>query len=200
MILTVKPSAFLKGCIRLPASKSYSIRAFIIAACGGESTIINPSNSEDCKVSIQAARSLGASIRMSKNPSGSIWEVTANGKRPCRSKINVKESGTVLRFLLPLVSLQGKNIAVSGEGTLRGRPNLFLTRALRNMGIAIKGKGKGESVPVMVRGGTMKGGKIVIDGGMSSQFISALLIACPQISRDSRLLLKAKPLFLTPLF
>jgi 3-phosphoshikimate 1-carboxyvinyltransferase len=194
MILTVKPAAFLRGRIHVPASKSYSIRAFIIAACGGTSTIINPSNSEDGKVSIQAARFLGARIIKYERATGSKWRVAAHWKRTCRSEMNVKESGTVLRFLLPLAALWRANITVTGEGTLHGRPNLFLTRTLRYMGIAIEGTGKGESVPVTIRGGTMKGGKIIIDGSLSSQFISALLIACPQLGQNSHLMLRGKRL------
>ena len=194
MILTVKPSVFLKGRICLPASKSYSIRAFIIAACGGTSTIFNASNSDDGNAAIHAARSLGARVMRCKGAPGSKWKVTADGKRSCRPVINVKESGTVLRFLLPLAALRGKNVTITGEGTLRGRPNRFLTKALRGMGIAVQGKGKEESVPVIIRGGSMKGGKIIIDASLSSQFISALLIACPQLSRDSRLILRGKHL------
>ena len=194
MILTVKPSSFLRGRIRLPASKSYSIRAFIIAACGGTSTILDASNSEDGKVAIHAARSLRANIVCYQQAQGLKWKVTASGKRACRSLINVRESGTVLRFLLPLVALHGKKVTVTGEGTLRGRPNRFLTRALRGMGVAIRGTGTQESIPVVVRGGTMTGGTIVIDASLSSQFISALLIACPQLSGDSRLVLKGKQL------
>ena len=87
MILTVKPVHSLKGRIILPASKSYSIRASIIAACGGSSRIINPSDCDDAKVAMRAARYL-------KNPRGRT--------------ISVGESGTVLRFLLPLLALRGK--------------------------------------------------------------------------------------------
>ena len=102
MILTVNPAFFLKGKIRLPASKSYSIRAFMIAACGGSSPIIHPSDCDDAQVSIRAIRSLGSRVKEVKIGPVSRWEVIANKYKPQLSKINVKESGTVLRFLLPL--------------------------------------------------------------------------------------------------
>jgi len=194
MVLTVKPASFLRGKVQLPASKSYSIRAFVIAACGGRSTIINPSNCDDAKVSIRAARSLGAQVKREKRTGAPRWIVSAGEHLPKLSRINVKESGTVLRFLLPLLALHGKKSSVVGEGTLRGRPNVFLTQALRKMGIDIRGTGKGEGIPVHMKGGILQGGSIAIDGSLSSQFISALLIACPQIDQDTRLMLKGSRL------
>jgi len=197
MILTVKPASDLKGKVRLPSSKSYSIRSVIIAACGGRSTIIDPSNCDDVKVSMRVARSLGAQVHQTKKSLISRCIVTACKNQPHISKINVKESGTVLRFLLPLLALRGKKVTVIGEGTLRGRPNLYLTRTLRKMGIDIKGSGKGEGVPVRMIGGHLQGGAVTIDGTLSSQFISALLIACPQLSQDTNLTLRGKQLVST---
>lgn len=195
MVLTVKPASFLKGKVFLPASKSYSIRAFIIAACGGHSVIIGPSNCDDVKVAMRVARSLGAQVSKMKRTGGvSRWKVIAGQHPPQLVKINVKESGTVLRFLLPLLALYGKKATVVGEGTLRGRPNLFLTQSLRRMGIDIKGQGKVESVPIRIKSGVLKGGDIVIDGSLSSQFISALLIASPQAPEDTRLKLTGRRL------
>ena len=197
MIVTVKPVSVLKGKVRLPSSKSYSIRSFMIAACGGRSTIIDPSNCDDVKVSIHVARTLGAQVKQTKKSLISRCTVIACKNRPRISKINVKESGTVLRFLLPLLALHGKKATVIGEGTLRGRPNLFLTRTLRKMGIDIKGSGKGESIPVHMIGGHLQGGAVTIDGTLSSQFISALLIACPQLMQDTNLTLRGKQLVST---
>jgi len=197
MILTVKPASDLKGKVRLPSSKSYSIRGVMIAACGGQSTIIDPSNCDDVKVSMRVARSLGAQVKQTKKSLISRCNVIACRNRPHISKINVKESGTVLRFLLPLLALHGKKVTVIGEGTLRGRPNLFLTRTLRKMGIDIKGSGKGESIPVHMIGGRLQGGAITIDGTLSSQFISALLIVCPQLTQDTSLTIRGKQLVST---
>jgi len=197
MTLTVKPSSVLKGEVRLPSSKSYSIRGFMIAACGGRSTIINPSNCDDAKVSMRGAQSLGAQVKQSTKSSNPRWNVTAH-KHPFQiSRINVGESGTVLRFLLPLLALYGKKVIVTGEGTLRGRPNLFLTQTLRKMGIDIKGYGKNESIPVRMKGGYVQGGTITIDGSLSSQFISALLIALPQLSQSTNLTLRGRRLVST---
>ena len=197
MILTVKPAFFLKGKVQLPASKSYSIRAFMIAACGGRSTIINPSNCDDAKVAIRVIRFLGAQVKEVKRGPVSRWEITANKNKSQLFKISVKESGTVLRFLLPLLALRGRKALVIGEGTLRGRPNLFLTQTLRAMGVDIKGQGKNESIPIDLKGGILRGGNITIDGSLSSQFVSALLIASPQLEQDTCLTLQGRRLVST---
>jgi len=194
MIFIVKPASALNGKIQLPASKSYSIRSFIIAACGGYSTIMNPSNCEDARVSIRVARLLGAQVKRTQKNEAVRWEVVAHKYPPRISKINVKESGTVLRFLLPILILHQKKSVIDGEGTLRARPNVFLTTTLRRLGIDIRGKGKQERVPIHMNGGSFKGGNIVTDGSLSSQFISGLLITCPQLMRDSHLLLKGRKL------
>jgi len=194
MLLTIKPSSFLQGKIQLPASKSYSIRAFMIAACGGKSIIIDPSDCDDAKVSIRTARALGFKVTRVKN---NLWVVDAKAKTSLPAKISVKESGTVLRFVLPLLALRSKAVKVCGEGTLIGRPNQFLTQALRDRGVKIKGQGEKESIPLEIKPGIFQGGKITIDGTLSSQFISALLITCPQLIQNTTLVLKGRSLVST---
>jgi len=191
MILKIRPTASIRGILILPASKSYSIRVFITAACGGRSKIIRPSDCEDAKIAIQAARSLGSKIQKSPN---NIWKVEAFKAKAKLSKIHVGESGTVLRFLLPLVALRAKKSIIVGKGTLVGRPNNHLTRTLRKIGLKVRGKGKNESVPIKITKGHFSGGDIEIEGTLSSQFISALLIACPGLPCNSRLRMQGKKL------
>jgi len=187
MILKVKPTDYLKGSIELPASKSYSIRAFMIAMRGGNSRITAPSNCDDAKVSMAVAKKFGAKISfLNKN----TWSVMASAGKCNFSQIDVKESGTVLRFLLPILSLYRRKACVVGRGTLRGRPNYHLTHTLRKQGVCIRGRGAKECIPIQLKGGELKGGKIEIDGSLSSQFISALLIACPELPEDSKILIK----------
>ncbi len=202
MILYVHPVSMLNGRVPAPASKSYSIRAFIIAACGGVSEIVRPSECDDAIVAMDAARFLGANVVV---PSPGVWKVIAckegisvaapvEGKGSIRNEFDVRESGTVLRFLLPLLSKCGRNIVVTGKGTLKGRPNLYLIHTLRDMGIDICGYGDKESIPVKIKGGSLKGGDIYIDASLSSQFISALLITAPMLNQDTRLHLTGRKL------
>ena len=194
MILTVKPSLELHGSIQLPSSKSYSIRASMIASCGGKSFIKNYSDCNDASVALLAAKFLGAKV---KKLNQTNYRITAATSNPQISKINVQESGTVLRFILPLIALQGQKAIVTGEGTLKGRPNKFLIETLRKMGSHLHGVGAHESIPIKFLGGHLLGGTIEIDGSLSSQFISALLIACPILKEDTHLRLKGKNLVST---
>ncbi len=168
MILNVKPAFHLKGTVHLPSSKSYSIRALMIAACGGVSTIKNVSDCDDALVASQVADAL---VRQSKT-------------------FSVGESGTSLRFLLPLLPFYTSRAIVKGKGTLVGRPNAHLCQTLRGCGMDIRGSGPKESVPIVFQGGSLKGGIITIDGSLSSQFVSALLIAVPRLKEDSRIMIK----------
>ncbi|MBI3602176.1 MAG: 3-phosphoshikimate 1-carboxyvinyltransferase [Candidatus Omnitrophica bacterium] len=185
MILNVRPVPFLKGRIQLPASKSYSIRSFIIAACGGLSKIIHPSDCDDAVVARNLAKSLGAKVHRQKDG----YAIEARSKVFSFKTFSVGESGTSLRFLLPLLSLHTRKAIVKGKGTLIGRPNAHLCQSLRACGMNIKGSGPKESVPMVYEGGCLKGGTIEIDGSLSSQFISALLIALPRLAVESRMVI-----------
>ena len=145
MILHVKPAVRLSGEIILPSSKSYTIRALLIAACGGSSTIIRPSDCDDALVALNVAKLLGARI-IHKKPN--ILKIEAHRKNFSAKKINVGESGTVLRLLLPLLACQSRHVTVTGEGTLKGRPNSYLIEALRRQGVNIKGSGPKASIPI----------------------------------------------------
>jgi len=173
VILNCRSIRRLQGRIFLPASKSYSIRAFIIAAQGGRSHIEHPSDCDDAIVASRIAKFL------KKKVTGTFF---------------LGESGTTLRFLLPLLALHTHKAVVKGKGTLAGRPNVHLCEALRRQGMDIRGTGPQESVPVVFNGGSLRGGRVVIDGSLSSQFISALLIALPVLSNDSRVILTGRKL------
>jgi len=181
MNVRVFPTTRLEGTIILPASKSYSVRAFMIAACGGQSRIGSPSLCDDALAAAMVAKKLGARI----NRHGQEWEIRANEAREDLKCIDVKESGTVLRMLLPLVALRAQPARVIGQGTLKGRPNHHLVHTLQQLGVSVAGVGKKHSVPIDFAGGQISGGRVMIDGSLSSQFISALLMVCPQLPQDS---------------
>ena len=188
MILNCLPVKHLQGRIQLPASKSYTIRAFIIAARGGSSQIKYASECDDAVVALTTAVDLGASVCRNN----SSFAIKA-GVSKFKSKVfSVGESGTTLRFLLPLLALHTQKARVVGRGTLKGRPNAHLCKTLRQQGMDIHGWGKKESVPIVFNGGPLLGGRVPVDGSLSSQFISALLIALPSLDVNSRIVLEGK--------
>ncbi|MDE2028184.1 MAG: 3-phosphoshikimate 1-carboxyvinyltransferase [Candidatus Omnitrophica bacterium] len=176
MILNCLPVQRLSGTVRLPASKSYSIRAHIIAARGGKSRIKHASDCDDALAASETAAALKA-FSMSKS-----------------RVFSVGESGTTLRFLLPLLPFHTTQAVVKGKGTLVGRPNAHLCASLRGQGMDIRGVGPKESVPIVFNGGSLRGGRVAIDGSLSSQFISSLLIALPALPNDSQVVLTGREL------
>ncbi|MDE1920966.1 MAG: 3-phosphoshikimate 1-carboxyvinyltransferase [Candidatus Omnitrophica bacterium] len=165
------PAHGLQGRIRIPASKSYTLRSLLIAARGGVSHIKDASDCDDALVALRTAKALRSSSKAKT------------------ALFSVGESGTTLRFLLPLLALYTARAVVRGKGTLVGRPNAHLCRALRRQGMDIRGTGPRESVPIVYNGGALQGGRVEIDGSLSSQFISGLLIALPGVAHDSRVIL-----------
>ena len=117
MILNILPVSRLQGRIHLPASKSYTIRALLIAARGGVSQIAHASQCEDALVASKIAQALRIAPQI----------------------FSVGESGTTLRFLLPLLALYTHKAKVVGKGTLVGRPNTHLCETLRRQGMDIRG-------------------------------------------------------------
>ena len=205
MNLSIPPVLSLQGRIRLPASKSYSIRAYIIAARGGISQIQHASNCEDAVIALKTAKALGALVNyqgsnsgvVSKGPISSMSRSCVIARSSFQRRSNLKtfsvgESGTTLRFLLPLLALYSKKAKVQGKGTLIGRPNKHLCTALRGQGMEIRGTGEKESVPIIFNGGQLRGGRVEIKGSLSSQFISALMIALPSLDVDSKIILTGK--------
>ncbi len=197
MRLVVCPTPSLKGILRLPSSKSYSIRSVLIAACGGQSIISNLSHCKDVQQALKAARALRAKLSFSSDRK--TLTICANRQLSQDTiKVHVGESGTVLRFLLPLLALRESSSLVLGEGTLRFRPNRFLTQTLRAMGKEVRGKGFQETIPIRLTKGALRGGDVTIDGSLSSQFISALLMACPLLEEDTRLRISGKTIVSRP--
>lgn len=199
MQFKITPVKKLHGIVQLPASKSYSIRAFFVAACGGRSRILGASDCDDALVALLIARNFGAKVLRIKG--GYAVSSVSGRSSVCKTakaspvlKVSVGESGTSLRFVLPLLPFYTDSAVVEGKGTLVGRPNVHLCQTLRACGFDIKGVGQKESVPIKYAGGSFSGGKVVIDGSVSSQFISALMIACPMAKEDTRLVMTGKTL------
>lgn len=191
MQLKINPTQKFQGSVHLPASKSYSIRAFLVAACGGRSRVIGASDCDDAMVALQVAKTFGVKVAAVDN--GYFLQAGALKERSFL-RVNVRESGTSLRFVLPLLPFYTRAARVEGEGTLVGRPNLHLCETLRACGFDLKGAGSKESVPICYAGGSFAGGTVKIDGSVSSQFVSALMIALPMAKEDTRLVMTGKTL------
>ncbi len=188
MKLTIQKSE-IKGTVRAPPSKSYTHRAITIAALSENCIINNPLISEDSKATIRAAEAFGAGIKQDRD---SLIISGFNGKlRIPDNVIDVANSGTTLRIMTAMSSLVDGATVLTGDASIRTRPNDPLLKALNCLGAEAFSTRNNGKAPIVVRG-KMKGGTVHIEGSVSSQFISALLIACPFLENETNLIIEGE--------
>ena len=168
--------ASLNGNVICPPSKSYTHRViFISSLVNGSSQIVNPLMSRDTIATINACRAFGAEIKQSDK--GLIVSGSASLKVP-DDVINVENSGTTMRFVTAISALlKNGYVIITGDDSIRKRPMGPLLSALKQLGVnGFSAKGN-DKAPIIVQGGEISGNHISIDGSISSQFISGILIA-----------------------
>lgn len=191
MIARVQRSR-LSGALFAPPSKSYTHRAVLITSLGLGGSIKRPLLSADTRATISASQAFGAEIDVDQEVK--IRGVADRPRTP-EDVINVLNSGTTLRFCSAVAALT-EGAVLTGDASIRSRPNEPLLRCLSDLGaqaFSIRNNGK---APLVVRG-KMKGGTAHLNGSVSSQFLSALLIASPLSEQDTRIVidgeLKSRP-------
>ncbi len=171
MVANVQPS-FLNGSIQAPASKSSMQRACAAALLSkGTSTIINPGISNDDKAAKDVIQKLGAVIQ---NESAEQLVIISKGVHPVGSEINCGESGLGIRMFTPIASLSSQQITIQGSGSLVTRPMHFFDEIFPQLGIRITSQ-QGK-LPLQIQG-PLQPANIEIDGSLSSQFLTGLLMA-----------------------
>jgi 3-phosphoshikimate 1-carboxyvinyltransferase len=168
--------------VRLPASKSITNRALVLAALSdGPATITNPLLARDTRLAAGALRALGTQITEEERSSRTGWRITP-GKPRADSvvSVDVGNAGTVMRFLPAVAALTPATVHFDGDARARQRPVGPILAALREAGADIDDGGRG-AVPFTVRGrGTVSGGTVTLDASGSSQLVSGLLLAAPR--------------------
>lgn len=184
----------INGEVQSPPSKSYTHRAITIAALSHESIIHRPLISDDTLATLKACEMFGANIQ--KKDGDLVIRGVEGVPRVPEDVIDVANSGTTLRFMTAVAALTDCVTVLTGDSSIRARPNGPLLDVLNNLGVEAYSTRNNDCAPLVIRGG-LKGAITQIDGSISSQFISALLIACP-LTKDSTTLsikgeLKSKP-------
>lgn len=174
------------GRVSAPPSKSMAHRLLIAAAmCEGESRIDGISSCEDVLATIDCLRALGVKIDYIGDSVTVVGidfkKAVAAGTLPCR------ESGSTLRFLIPLALLSGERATFSGTKKLISRPQGVYEDICQNQGLIFE---KGEDTIIV--GGPLCGGEYRVRGDVSSQFITGLLFALSALDKDSRIVITTK--------
>ncbi|MBQ7284424.1 MAG: 3-phosphoshikimate 1-carboxyvinyltransferase [Oscillospiraceae bacterium] len=167
------------GSVKIPPSKSMAHRAIICAALAdGKSVISNIDYSVDISTTIDCMRKLGAQIECGET------SVTVQGIKDFNSlldnKIECNESGSTLRFLIPIFSLTGQRIIFTGKNRLLKRPQKIYEDMFKQAGLFFAQDE--EKIEIC---GALPAKEYTLSGGVSSQFISGLLFTLPMLKNDS---------------
>jgi 3-phosphoshikimate 1-carboxyvinyltransferase len=171
MKVIIQPSS-LKGFIQAPASKSSMQRALAASLLTKRMcALLNAGHSNDDKAAMSIISSLGANV---ENPGGEGAVIVSNSNKEPGDTINCGESGLSIRMFAPIVALNSHAITVNGEGSLLSRPMDFFDEVLPQLGVSItSNNGK---LPLVIKG-PLQPRDITIDGSLSSQFLTGLLMA-----------------------
>ena len=176
---TSVPRGQIAGVATPPCSKSYAQRALAAALLAeGETVLRNLDFCDDTISAISVIETLGAKVERLDERTVKVY----GGLNPQSSTLNVGESGLATRMFTPIASLCNKPITVEGRGTLLYRPMNMMIEPLRKLGVEVRDGG--GRLPVEVCG-PMKGGEIDVDGSVSSQFLTGLLMALPLVEEDT---------------
>ena len=185
MELRVEKTETLCGDIIIPASKSHTIRAVLIASlANGTSTLRNPLFSEDARAAINACKALGASIRQ-KDATLIIKGFGSQPKRPT-GVLDMMNSGTSTNLLIGLLAALGIEAEITGDASLCSRPVTALTEALTGLGCSIEFLERRGCPPLRISG-RITGGAVALDAGKSSQYVSSLLLSCPLLEQETEI-------------
>lgn len=179
--IAVKPAP-LAGTVEAIPSKSFAHRILLCAAlCGGETVVSGLYPSEDVLATVRCIRALGVDVRYD----GVSRAVLSGRPNVSSATFDCGESGSTLRFLLPIVAALGIDGTFCGKGRLSERPIESLMEALRSCGV------KTERNPLTVSG-KLTSDVVKVDGSLSSQFVSGLLLALSIDEAPKKLIVTGK--------
>ncbi|EFM96673.1 3-phosphoshikimate 1-carboxyvinyltransferase [Actinobacillus pleuropneumoniae] len=187
--ITLAPISRVEGEINLPGSKSLSNRALLLAALAkGTTKVTNLLDSDDIRHMLNALKALGVNYSLSEDKTVCTVEGVGgafNWKNGLA--LFLGNAGTAMRPLTAALCLKGSSeaeVVLTGEPRMKERPIKHLVDALRQAGASVQYLENEGYPPVVIRNSGLKGGKVQIDGSISSQFLTALLMAAPLAEGD----------------
>ena len=179
----------INGKINAPASKSMVQRAIAASLLSeGKSVLHNYSSCNDSKVALEIIKQLGANYKIIDNKIEIV-----GGIKSKELTLNCGESGLGIRMFTPIASLCNSKITLTGTGSLINRPISMLQEPLTALNVECETNN--GFLPISVKG-KLKGGKIEIDGSVTSQVLTGMLFALPIVNENSTIIvneLKSKP-------
>lgn len=171
--------------VRLPGSKSATARAlFLAAAADGRSVITRPLSAFDTRAFLGALVALGYSVSVAQER----WEITGSPAGPPAGggAVWCHDAATAARFLPALCAAGYGTYVIDSSDQMRARPMAPLVGALRDLGVNVQAAA-GDHLPLRIAANGLKGGDVVLDAGVSSQFLTALCLLGPLTSEGLRI-------------
>ncbi|MFG0294595.1 MAG: 3-phosphoshikimate 1-carboxyvinyltransferase, partial [Maioricimonas sp. JB045] len=170
----------VRGTVRPPGSKSLTNRALIVAALArGASQLTGVLDSQDTRVMVESLRRLG--VELDHDAAARTIDLTGCGGHPAvgEAELWLENSGTSIRFLTALCALGNGTFRLDGNARMRERPIGPLVAALRQLDVDIACELGTDCPPVKIAARGLPGGTLSVGGDLSSQYLSALLMAAP---------------------
>lgn len=187
--LKLLPIAGVAGEVNVPGSKSLSNRALLLAALSeGVTTVTNLLDSDDIRHMLTALQSLGVSYTLSDDKT--TCEVTGLGKGFSANtplELFLGNAGTAMRPLCAALALSKGEYLLTGEPRMEERPIGSLVDSLKALGADIQYTKNEGYPPLKINGKICEGGSISVDGSVSSQFLTALLMSAPLLEGDTEI-------------
>lgn len=187
--LYIEPIESVNGTVNVPGSKSLSNRALLLAALAeGETTLTNLLDSDDIKHMLDALSKLGVKYSLSADKT-QCTVVGNKGAFECGSsqELYLGNAGTAMRPLCAALAASSGEFILTGEPRMEERPIGALVDALKQAGAQVEYLKNDGFPPLSIVGASLSGGKIQVDGSVSSQFLTAVLMAAPLFCGDSEI-------------
>ncbi|WP_018694491.1 3-phosphoshikimate 1-carboxyvinyltransferase [Algicola sagamiensis] len=190
--LTLSPVNDVSGTVNLPGSKSISNRALLLAALAkGETTLTNLLDSDDIRHMLVALEQLGVHYSLSEDKTTCVVQgLGAIGFQSQSDKpleLYLGNAGTAMRPLCAALAVSQGSFILTGEPRMKERPIGHLVDGLRQLGAEITYLENDGFPPILIQGKPLMGGEVTVDGTISSQFLTALLMIAPLLQSDSTL-------------
>lgn len=189
---------YVEGSVNLPGSKSLSNRALLLAALAeGTTKLNNLLDSDDVRFMLEALKDLGVKYKLSSDRTSCELVGKAGSFNTHTSPLNSLElflgnAGTAMRPITAVLALSDGEFILTGEPRMYERPIKHLVDALRQVGAKISYLKNEGYPPLKIQGSELKGGEIEIDGSISSQYLTAVLMASPLMQGDVTIKIKGE--------
>ncbi|MEO2279304.1 3-phosphoshikimate 1-carboxyvinyltransferase [Pseudoalteromonas pernae] len=191
--LRLEPIKQVNGEVVLPGSKSLSNRILLLAAlCNGTTKVTNLLDSDDIRHMLGALAEMGVAVELNNDKTQAIVHGQGGKLHTPNAPFFLGNAGTAFRPLTAVLAATQGEFELTGEPRMEERPIGHLVDALQSLGADVSYLKSKDYPPLAIKGKTLAGGEVVIDGSISSQFLTALLMAAPLFSGDTTISIKGE--------